>query len=637
MSQHSESTGTSFDASKPEHVLKVGFAAPRKKAVQYNPLERGTAKVGDSSFDGKRKTVVPTSGTTVPGRSPLAKSSTQIPEDTFAYSASMNAVEPPYNLEYLTILNEVSVTRQACITALATNVVGLGFQIVKLQPKIDEDVLNTVSGKIRRRLNKWAMKDGKTFTQLLYAAKYDEETTGNGFIEVERDRLGRIAGLYHIPAFTMRRRKDKKGWIQERPGALNSMWNQKNTPGYVEFYNIGDKYDEDTGSLRPQRDPFINEVIWFHQHSARTTFYGLPRDIAALSTYAGDEMARNHNVKYLTNAGVPEIALVFEVDAAAMERIFGDQPVRIEIPDEVKVQIEEHFRYNLSSPHYQPGIFHLPMGVRLRIERLSQPNRDAGWAQYRNANKLEALRAWRTPGVIIGDADAQYATATVQKHIYLEQVIEPEQRIYAELLMNHLWPEMHDIEDASHDGAGVDPEWFALRFLKMSVADKAVDATVHNVYLTTGVLDAEEVREEIGYAKRDKPKAPPAVPIGSVPGAAPMLNPAGTAPLGGRGINGAVTVPAPRYPGDSGVSMPANSGTVGRPSAELATMGKRADEEVGSRQLIVKAEADPALVEQYMTKVDEGFIEVMSDWQRDAQLAASERLLAGAGAEPADG
>ena len=612
---------------KEEMVLRVGFMAPRRQTPQYNPLERGTSKVGDSSVD---RAQPPTAGTAPAGRSPLAKSSTQVPEDTFAYSAQLNAVEPPYNLEYLTLLNEVSVTRQACIAALATNTVGLGFQIVKLQASIKDDVLATVAGKIRRKLNEWAMKDGKTFTQLLYAVKYDEETTGNGFIEVERDRLGRIVGLYHIPAFTMRRKRDKKGWIQERPGALPTLMGKDTKGGYVEFYNFGDKFDPDTQEMRPQRDPFINEVIWFSQYAARTSFYGLPRDIAVLPTYAGDEMARNHNVKYLTNAAVPELALVFEVDAAAMERIFGDQPVRIEVPEEVKVQIEEHFRYNLSSPHYQPGIFHLPMGVRLRIERLSQPNRDAGWAQYRNANKAEALRAWRTPAVIIGDADAaQYATASVQKHIYLEQVVEPEQRTYAERLMNFLWPELHGIDNASLEDTGVDPEWFALRFLKMSVADKAVDATVHNVYLTTGVLDADEVREEIGYARRpEKPAGLPTVPIGTMAG-----NVTGTMPMGGRGPNGSVSIPAPRRPGDVTVTAPANIGTAGRPGADLpgfAGVGKRADEDMGgSRQVLLKADVSDELIESYVNQVDQAFRDQVSEWQREASLAATERALTG--------
>lgn len=635
MSQHTETTARPFDT-KQEHVLRVGFAAPRRRqAAQYNPLERGSAKVGDSSYDrfgGGNANTVATSATPVaPGRSPLAKSSTQIPEDTFAYSSSsLNAVEPPYNLEYLTLLNEISVTRQACITALATNTVGLGFQIVKLQAAIEDDVLQTVGGKIRRKLNQWAMKDGKSFTQLLYAVMYDQATTGNGYVEVERDRLGRVVGLYHVPAYTMRRRKDKKGWIQERPGAVASMWNQKETPGYVEFYNFGDKYDPDTGALRPNRDAGRNEIIWLYEHSARTSFYGLPCDIACLSTYAGDEMARNHNVKYLTNAAVPELALVFEVDATAMERIFGDQPVRIEIPEDVKLQIEEHFRYNLSSPHYQPGIFHLPMGVRLRIERLSQPNKDAGWAQYRNANKAETLRAWRTPAVIIGDAEAaQYATATVQKHIYQEQVIGPKQLVLSEVLMNYLWPELHGIENASADGAGVDPEWYALRFLKMSVADKAVDATVHNVYLTTGVLDQNEVREEIGYARRPERPAPPAVPIGST--GTPLGNVAGTQPMGGRGANGAVTPVAPRRPGDSTVSTPDNAGTTGRPYSELA-VGKRAD--LGTRQAVIKADIDEAVVSEYMSQVESKFEEAIADWQREAQISASERVLEGA---PADG
>lgn len=612
---------------KKEVVLRVGFQSPsQQKARQYNPLDGEVSKIGDSAYD--RLASTNTAAEVIPGRSPLQKSSTQIPEDTFAYHSHLNAVQPPYNMEYLTLLNEVSVTRQACITALATNTVGLGFQIVKLQSAIDEDVLKTVSGRIRRQLDRWAMEDNKTFTQLLFAVKYDEETTGNGFIEVDRDRTGRIKALYHVPAYTMRRKRAKDGWLQERPGAIANVYqsNRQVAPGYVQFYNFGDKYDPDTGSLRPNRDPFVNEIIHFSIYNARTTFYGMPRDVAALATYAGDEMARNQNVKYLTNAAVPEIALIFEVDPVAMDKMFGDQPVRIEVPESVRVQMEEHFRYNLSAPYYQPGIFHLPMGVRLRIERLSQTNRDAAWSSYRNANKMETLRAWRTPAVVIGDAEAaQYATAAVQKHIYLEQVIEPEQRKYAEMLMNYLWPELLDIPEAApgEEGDGVDPEWFALRFVKMSVADKAVDATVHNIYLTQGVLDPNEVREEIGYAP--KPKKPDS-PF-------PQLNPVGTAdnasgtmPNGGRGPNGTMAPPTgARRPGDIAIPTPANIQSMGRPGYDLPPVSKSAGTPLGVLQK--SSDADESLITEYVNRVEEAFKGQVEEWAREAQLAASERAL----------
>lgn len=594
-----------------EVVLRVGFHSPKRKVAQYNPLAN-EKKPGTLQ---KRASQIPE------GHSPLQKSSTQIPEDTFAYSSHLNAVEPPYNLEYLTLLNEVSVTRQACITALATNTVGLGFEIVKLQSKIEDDVLQAVSFQIRQRLNRWARKDGKTFTQLLYAAKYDEETTGNGYIEVSRDRLGRITGLYHVPAFTVRRKRDKTGFIQERPGSLMSRWANPGGTSYVEFYNFGDKYDPDTGQLRPNRDPNINEIIDFKVYAARTSFYGLPRDVAAFPTYAGDELARNQNIKYLSNAAVPEIALIFEVDMTAMDKMFGDEIIKVEIPEEVKQEIEAHFRYNLSSPLYQPGIFHLPMGVRLRIERLSQQNRDAGWAQYRLANKAESLRAFRTPAVVIGDAEAaQYATAAIQKAIYLEQVIQPEQRDDAEMLMDLLWPEITDIEGSSEDGRGVNPSWFALKFRQMSVADKAIDAQVHNIYLTTGVLDQDEVRTDIGYAARGHEK-----PVQGAGGGALDLA-FGQTPDGGRGANGTMALTGPRRPGDVSVPVPSHLTTLGRPGYDVPGITKR-DEGTGSTQIIEKADVDQVFVDEYISKIEEKHQETLTAWQRDASLAVAERAI----------
>ncbi|GAG49419.1 unnamed protein product, partial [marine sediment metagenome] len=232
-------------------------------------------------------------------------------------------------------------------------------------------------------------------------------------------------------------------------------------------------------------------------------YYGVPEDIAAVPTIMADEAARAYNNKFFKYSATPELMLVFEVDAAAIPTLYGDQPIKVEIDPKTKRDVEEHFRRNLSAATFEPAIFHLPPGVKMRVEKLTSDTKDATFTEFRKNNKAEIREAHRTPGVIIGGADTTYATASIEKAIYLEQVIAPEQERYEQLLMSLFWPELvmignkkvaasldaegditinPDIEVAPEDGIGVNPAIWRLDFKEMSVADKNVDAQVHNIY-----------------------------------------------------------------------------------------------------------------------------------------------------------
>lgn len=536
----------------------------------------------------------------------LQKASTQVSDDYNTFSTEqLDLISPPYDLKFLSDLNTISVTRRSCIEAKATNVAGLGYRIKRVDPEADETDTDDISDMIKLQLERWAAKDLQSFSELIKSVKVDEESNGNGCIEVSRNRKGQIDGLYHIPSHTIRVKKDRSGFVQILPNGIDR----------VPFYNFGDKVElkeDGTIEMLPDRDRAINELIHFKLYSHRSAFYGVPEDIAAIPSIMADEAARAHNNKFFKYSGTPEIALIFEVDAAAIPTIYGDQPVKVEIDPNTKRDIEEHFRRNLSANTFEPAIFHLPPGVKMRVEKISSEQKDAGWTNFRKNNKAEIREAHRTPGVIVGGADTQYATAAVEKAIYLEQVIAPEQERYEQALMSLLWPELVMIGDkdvapevsedgdmtvkprikvSPENGVGANPNIWRLDFKEMSVADKSVDAQVHNIYATLGVLTINEIRMQLGMKPLpdgDKPAQPQPGAEGNAagqnaqmmqagagnpemppfvsnlpPGAAVKSDITGLGP--GRGPNGQVTPKMPRRPFDQGGFNAANMASVGRP------------------------------------------------------------------------
>ena len=171
----------------------------------------------------------------------LVKSSTQGNEELNNYSSeALDIVQPPYDLRFLSGLNTISVTRRACVEAKATNVAGLGYRIKRVDPKADETDTDDVSDAVKLQLERWAAKGQLSFSELIYQVKYDEESNGNGYIEVSRNRKGEIDGLYHIPSHTVRVKKDRSGFVQILSSGINR----------VGFYNFGDKYEiKEDGSL----------------------------------------------------------------------------------------------------------------------------------------------------------------------------------------------------------------------------------------------------------------------------------------------------------------------------------------------------------------------------------------------------
>jgi len=539
----------------------------------------------------------------------LAKSSTQGTDEQDNYSAeSLDLVAAPYDLKFLTDLNDVSVTRRSCIEAKATNVAALGYRIKRVDPAADETDRDDVSEKIKLQLERWAAKGASPFAITIYNMVYDLESNGNGYLEISRNRRGEIDGIYNIPSHTIRIKKDRSGFVQVLSNGVTK----------VPFYNFGDKFElkeNSTIELLPDRDRNINELIHFKLDTHKSNYYGLPVDISAIPTIIGDEAAREYNNKFFKFSATPELALIFEVDATAIPTLYGDQPIKVEIDPNTKRDIEEHFRRNLAAKTFEPAIFHLPPGVKMRVEKLSTEQKDSGWTKFREANKAEIREAHRTPPVVTGGSNTNYANAAIEKSVYLEQVVAPRQEEIEQTLMSLLWPELVMIKNkelpadlsedgdlsvkpvirvSPEDGVGVDPTVWRLDFKEMSVADKSVDAQVHNIYATMGAMTINEIRMQLGMKPLPDGNKPPAPPPGAEGNAlaqnAQMTQAAAGNPemppfvsnmahqatqkvditgLGdGRGPNGSVTPKMPRRPFDNGGFNAANMGSVGHPMSK---------------------------------------------------------------------
>ena len=119
-------------------------------------------------------------------------------------------VPPPYDQRTLIAAYEESDTLPPVIEAMATGTSGNGLEISPTYPKTAEDgtALPPPSAADQQRddleLFLAALAPRVGLSRLMHQVDTDTEISGNGYVEVVRDDNGLPAGIYHLPAYTMR-------------------------------------------------------------------------------------------------------------------------------------------------------------------------------------------------------------------------------------------------------------------------------------------------------------------------------------------------------------------------------------------------------------------------------------------------
>ena len=139
-----------------------------------------------------------------------------------------------------------------------------------------------------------ARRDDKTFEELLTAARKDEEAVGFGAIEISRNGNGMIDGLFHVHAYTLRRRKARDGWVQNVDGAV---------PVLPPVRQAAQGHQGQPKLSGP------NEILVIGETSPDSPFYPMPDHTPALGDIAGDEAAQAYQLQFFKNNAVPRIAI----------------------------------------------------------------------------------------------------------------------------------------------------------------------------------------------------------------------------------------------------------------------------------------------------------------------------------------
>lgn len=408
--------------------------------------------------------------------------------DVTGYFA-FDVVTPPYNLDYLAKLYELSSPHYAAVNAKVSNIVGLGFELTettKTKRAFEAITTSDKSDKLRKKVQKlrddlldridgWHEDD--EFTETLMKVWKDYEATGNGYIEIGRRSNGVIGYVGHIPATTMRIRKQRDGFVQLAAGKAQF------------FANFGDGIDKETREPRQITNPIgtsgrPNEAIHIKKYAPSSTYYGVPDIVAAKNALAGNEFASRFNLDYFENKAIPRHLIILK--GAKL----GGTALR---------DLLAFFETNRGQNHRSMFIPLPPdtneSKTEFKIETVEPNVQDASFEKYRKANLSDILMAHRVPVSKVSVSEGiSLAAARDADKTFKEQVCQPEQRVF-EKKLNRILAEFTDAVQ------------FKLNELTLTDAD------------TQSKIDEREVRNGITLPNEIRVrKGLPGVKDGDVPG-----------------------------------------------------------------------------------------------------------------------
>ncbi|MGA1046554.1 MAG: phage portal protein [Minisyncoccia bacterium] len=389
--------------------------------------------------------------------------------------AMFDLVEPPYNLEYLSQIYEISPYNYSAINAKVSNIVGLGFDFIETRKTVDamEELDDSQIERARRKLDRirqdlheWLedCNEEETFKETLIKFYTDVEATGNGYLEIGRTTSGKIGYIGHIPSKTMRVRRLRDGFIQLLYGKA------------VFFRNFGDQETPNpiAGGLdRP------NEIIHFKKYTPRNNYYGIPDIIAAQNAMTGNEFAGKYNLDYFENKAVPRY--IITVKGAKLSA-------------ESERKLLEFFQVGLKGKNHRSLYIPLPADspdnkVEFKMEPIEAGSQESSFNIYRQSNRDEILMAHRVPISKIGSPQGiSLANARDADKTFKEQVCRPIQDIL-EKKLNKIIFEMTDALE--------------IKFNELALTDEDTQSKIDERYLRMQVITPNEVRIRKGMVPID--------------------------------------------------------------------------------------------------------------------------------------
>jgi PBSX family phage portal protein len=376
-------------------------------------------------------------------------------DDKLAY-----VVSPPYSMTALSELYDMNSYHSRCCKVKAGVAVLLGYSIYDVE---DEEKEHDEKAKQIDNLLKNSIPE-------LFNMQLDFEIFGNGYLEVVRNKKYEVSEIYHIGARDCNLQyvgsgDNKKLMLKQVIGSTEML--------YKPFE--GDRYDK-----ADER----HEYIHLKNYNPNSRHYGVPDYMGAIATMYLDKSANDYNTAKFTNNAVPDsIIKMYGFDKDA----------------DTENDIKNFFQGNFKGTDNAGKVLLLwaeaKEGHEIEIEKMGAEIKEASFRGLRMDNREEVLAAHGVPARLAGVESAAKLSGgnetREQLKLFNEIVIIPKQKALARLL--------NDLIER-----GLNIKNWKVKFDTFEFANAAEDATFYQTMVTSGILEPNEARVEMGYPAMEK-------------------------------------------------------------------------------------------------------------------------------------
>lgn len=377
---------------------------------------------------------------------------------------------PPYNLDYLAKLYELSSPNYAAVNVKAANIVGLGYDFIESDRTTEKmSSITTADGKkkaaakltrFKRALVAWLddINPEDTFQEVLEKVWVDYEATGNGYIEIGRTDTGEIEYIGHIPSTTVRVRTAKDGYVQLVGKDV------------MFFKNFGD--EDSHNPIGNDMSP--NEVIHIKNYTPNSGYYGAPDIIAAMTAVAGNEFSAQYNLDYFEHRAVPRYVITVK---------------NATLSPAAEAKVTEFFATSVKGQNHRSLYVPLPKSTgdkdpEFKMEPVEASVQEASFDKYDTRNTNYILMAHRVPLTKVGlAAGVSLAVARDADKTFKEQVTGPRQR-NLEKRLNRIIAEKTDA--------------FILKLNELALSDEDTQSKIDERDIRNQIKVPNEVRKRRG-------------------------------------------------------------------------------------------------------------------------------------------
>lgn len=355
-------------------------------------------------------------------------------------------ITPPYDPALISRVYSQSNMLRQCIEAYVTNIGLCGFEVVPVAKGVIPDP--DESEELQSFIDNANSEESLSAVHAVRIENY--ERMGYDFLEVIRDRAGRVSLVRTVKAGTMLLCPKDEEEIQVRYDILRGkrvsyvtelrtfrIFRQQEGGKIRYFKEFGDprRLNFTTGRFESKTEPVPNgyeatEILHLHQNS--DDVYGTPRWITQLPSILGSREAEEVNLRYFEDNTVPPMILSVSGGRLTgesfreLKRLLNQQNIGKERQNKILLVEAVPERESLDDKG----------SVQLKVDKLTDTRPSDGlFKDYDESNQAKVRSSFRLPPASVGlSQDVTFATANVSQFIAETQVYSPQRGLHDEFL-----------------------------------------------------------------------------------------------------------------------------------------------------------------------------------------------------------